>query len=125
MEASSQQIADVTMIRIEGRIDHKTAKNFEDELKPHLDECGKGNNKKILIDMGGVDFMTSAGLRVLMVAVKTCDRGDGEISVASLQPMIKEIFKISRFDSVLSVFPSVESALESISSAAASVYKGS
>ena len=125
MEASSQQIADVTMIRIEGRIDHKTAKDFEDELKPHLDECGKGTNKKILIDMGGVDFMTSAGLRVLMVAVKTCDRRDDVISVASLQPMIKEIFKISRFDSVLSVFPTVESALETISLTAATVYKGS
>ncbi|MFC1862807.1 STAS domain-containing protein [Thermodesulfobacteriota bacterium] len=125
MKCESKQIADVTLIRIEGRIDHKTAKDFEDELKLHLDECGKGAYKKILMDLGGVDFMTSAGLRVLMIAVKICDCKDGEISVAALQPMIKEIFKISRFDSVLNVFQTVELALEKISPAAATVYKSS
>ena len=125
MECTSQQIADVTMIRIEGRIDHKTAKDFEDVLKPYLDECGKGAYQKILMDLGGVDFMTSAGLRVLMIAVKICGRKDGEISVAALRPMIKEIFKISRFDSVLNVYPTVELALESISPTAATTYKSS
>jgi anti-anti-sigma factor len=125
MECLSQQIADVTVIRIKGRIDHKTARDFEDALKIYLDECGKGACKKILMDMSGVDFMTSAGLRVLMIAVKICDRKNGEISVAGLQPMIKEIFKISRFDTVLNVFPTVELALENISPTAAITYKSS
>ena len=124
MEITSQQIADVTLIQIQGRIDHKTATDFENALRPHLKQCLAGEYKKLLMDLGGVDFMTSAGLRALMIAAKTCDKGKGEIAVAALQPGIKEIFKISRFDLVLKIFPTVESALENLSPDAAAQYEG-
>jgi anti-anti-sigma factor len=123
MKFTTQQIADVTLIHIQGRIDHKTAKDFENTLKPLLDDCVAGHYKKILMDLGDVGFMTSAGLRVLMIAAKTCDEQKGEIAVAALQPLIKEIFKISRFDLILRVFPTVQSALENLSPVAAAVYK--
>lgn len=125
MEFSSQQFADVTLIQVEGRIDHKTAKDFENALKPYLDKCAAGEYQKILVDLGGVDFMTSAGLRVLMIVAKTCDKQGGEIVVAALQPIIEEIFKITRFDLVLKIFPTVKSALEALSPTAAAVYGNS
>ena len=124
MEFTTQQIADVTVIQVKGRIDHKTAKDFENALKPHLDQCIAGDFKRILMDMGDVEFMTSAGLRVLMIAARTCDKEKGEIAVAALQPLIKEIFKISRFDLILKVFPTVQSALKNMSSTSADAYKG-
>lgn len=123
MEFASQQIVDVTLIRVQGRIDHKTAKDFENALKPHVDQCIAGEYKKILIDLDGVDFMTSAGLRVLMIMAKTCDKEKGQIAVAALQPGIKEIFKISRFDLVLKIFSTVRSGLENLSPDAAAHYK--
>ncbi|MBN1850040.1 MAG: STAS domain-containing protein [Deltaproteobacteria bacterium] len=126
MEFKTQQIEDVTLIHVKGRIDHRTAKDFENALKPHLDECIAGDFKKILMDMGEVDFMTSAGLRVLMIAAKTCktcDKEKGEIAVAALQPLIKEIFKISRFDLILKVFTTVQSGLENMSSTSAGAKK--
>jgi anti-anti-sigma factor len=122
MELSSQQIADVTLIHVKGRVDHKTAKDFEDGLAPLMDACVAGEFQKILIDLGDVEFMTSAGLRVLMIAAKTCDKDRGQIVVADLQPIIEEIFKISRFDLVLKVCPTVSSALEALSPAAADAY---
>lgn len=124
MEFTTQQIADVTVIQVKGRIDHKTAKDFENALKPHLDQCIAGDFKRILMDMGDVEFMTSAGLRVLMIAARTCDKEKGEIAVAALQPLIKEIFKISRFDLILKVFPTVQSALKNMSPTSADAYKG-
>ena len=124
MEITSRQITDVTLIQVEGRIDHRTATDFENALKPHLNQCLAGEYKKILVDLGGVDFMTSAGLRVLMIAAKTCDKQRGNVTVAALQPGIREIFEISRFDLVLKIFPTVESALESLSPDAAAHYKG-
>ena len=122
MEFSSQQFADVMLIKVEGRIDHKTAKDFENALKPYLDACVAGEYQKILVDLGGVDFMTSAGLRVLMIVSKTCDKQRGEIVVAALQPIVEEIFKITRFDLVLKTFPTVKSALEALSPTAAAAY---
>ncbi len=123
MEWTTTHVEDVTLIHIQGRIDHKTAKSFEDVLKPHLDECVLGESKKILVDMAGVDFMTSAGLRVLMIGAQICGKHTGEIAVAALQPMIQEIFRISRFDLVLKVFPTVDSALADMSPAAAATHK--
>lgn len=123
MELSSQQLADVTFIHVKGRIDHKTAKDFENALKPYLDTVITGESQKILLDLGGVDFMTSAGLRVLMIVAKTCDKHACDIVVADLQPIIEEIFKISRFDLILKIFPTVKSALEAISSTATDLYE--
>ena len=124
MEITSRQISDVTLLRVQGRIDHRTATDFENALKPHLNQCLAGEYKKILVDLGGVDFMTSAGLRVLMIAAKTCDKQRGNVAVAALQPGIREIFKISRFDLVLKIFPTAESALKNLSPDAAAQYEG-
>jgi anti-anti-sigma factor len=123
MEYTSKKILDVTLVNIQGRVDHSTAKDFQEALKPHLDQSSQGEQKKIIIDLGGVDFMTSAGLRVLMIAAKTCDKYKCEIAVAELQPGIQEIFKISRFDLILNVFPTVQAAIENLSPEAIEAYK--
>jgi anti-anti-sigma factor len=125
MEFSSQKILNVTLIKIQGRIDHNTAKDFEKALKPYLDQCISGEQKKIIVDLNGVDFMTSAGLRVLMIAAKTCDKQKAEIAVAALQPSIQEIFKISRFDLVLRTFATVKAAFENLSPELVSYYESS
>lgn len=123
MEFTSRKIFDVTLIKVQGRIDHNTSKDFENALKPHLDQCITGEQKKIIIDLNEVDFITSAGLRVLMIAAKTCYKQKGEIVVAALQPRIQEIFKISRFDLVLKSFPTVKSAFENLAPEAVADYE--
>ena len=74
MNISTEKIEDVLVIHVIGRIDHKTAKDFEDGMAPYLDICVAGECEKILIDLGGVDFMTSAGLRVLMIFSDRCEK---------------------------------------------------
>jgi anti-anti-sigma factor len=123
MEHTLRQLADVTLIRLRGRIDQSTARDLENELRPLLDECVAGQYRRILLDLDGVDFMTSAGLRVLMIAAKTCDQQKGEVVLAALQPRIEEIFKISRFDLILKIFPTIEAALDKMSPAAAGLYR--
>jgi anti-anti-sigma regulatory factor len=102
MECKTRVIANVVLLQVEGRIDHTTAKAFESALLPHLTGC-TGEEKKLLLDCSGLVYIS-------------------KIVVAALQPMIQEIFQISRFDKVLEVFPTVRAALENISPAAASAY---
>ncbi len=123
MDFSAQQIADVTLIRVTGRIDHKTVKEFENSLTPFLEVGNPAAGKTIIMDFDGLDFMTSAGLRMLMIAAKTCGKQHRDIAVAALQPIIKEIFTISRFDLVLKVFPTVRAALETLAPEAVSDYE--
>ena len=123
MELQTQDIANVLLMRVEGRVDHTTAKQLQDLLLPRLADC-TGEVKKALLDLSGVHYMSSAGLRVLMLAARQCQKQQGEIALAALSPMLQEVFRISRFDTVFKVFATVRAALEHLSPTAVSAYSG-
>jgi anti-sigma B factor antagonist len=121
MECKIQNLANVVLFEVEGRIDHSTAPAFGSALLPHVEGCA-GEDKKLLLDLGKVTYMSSAGLRVLMIAAKGCRKQRGRIVLAALPPTVQEVFKIGRFDMVLETFPTVRDALVAISPAAAALY---
>ena len=121
MECKIQTLANVVLIEVERRIDHGTAPAFGSALLPHVDGC-TGETKKLLLDLGAVNYMSSAGLRVVMIAAKGCRKQSGKMVLAALQPTIQEIFKIGRFDMVLDTFATVREALAAISPAALALY---
>src|ERR1700746_234619 len=113
MEFKVKEIANVSLIEVVGRIDHTTAKALEDALAPHLANC-TGEDRILLLDFSAVTFISSAGLRVLIIAAKQCREQNGQIFFVSVQPMVHEVFQISRFDTVFEVFPTVRVALQMI-----------
>jgi anti-sigma B factor antagonist len=56
--------------------------------------------------------------------MQTARRQDGKMVLAALQPMIQDVFQISRFDTVFQVFPAVKAAMKAISATAAATYGG-
>lgn len=121
MECRVNNFANVVLIEVEGRVDHGTAPAFGSALLPQVEGCA-GEAKKILVDLGKVHYMSSAGLRVLMIAAKGCRKQEGRIVVAGLQPTVQEVFRIGRFDMVVEIFPTVRDAFAVLSPAAAAVY---
>ena len=121
MESSVETLANVVIIKVGGRIDHSTAPAFGSVLLPHVEGCS-AEDKILVLDLGGVTYISSAGLRVLMIAAKGCRRQVGKIVLAALQPTVMEVFKIGRFDMVLETFSTVRAALAAISPAAAALY---
>jgi anti-anti-sigma factor len=122
MECHVQNLADIVLIEVEGRIDHGTAPAFGSALLPQVEKCAE-DSKKLLLDFGKVTYISSAGLRVLMIAAKGCRKQGAKVFLAALQPTIQEIFKIGRFDLVLETYPTVRAALAAISPAAAALYE--
>ena len=77
MELQTQDIANVRLIHVEGRVDLTTAQSFQDLLLPKLSDCtGK---PKALLDLSGVHYMSS-GLRVLLLASRQCQQQQGNLS---------------------------------------------
>lgn len=111
MQLAAQRHADDVILTPVGRIDHTAAEGFRVALAPWLDECRAGGTGLVL-DFGQVDYISSAGLRVLMLAAKHARTSGGRIVVAALQPVVTEIFAISHFDLVLQVYESVAQALD-------------
>lgn len=114
MEFSVRHFADVVVAAPTGRIDHVTASTLEHGLLP-LVAGVPGADTGVVVDMEGVEYISSMGLRVLMVVAKQARSARVRIAVASLQPVVDEIFTISRFNAVLHVYTSLRSALEAIS----------
>ena len=69
MDLPLRRFADTVVLAPAGRIDHGSAERFKDALRPHLTRCATGQDQLVL-DLSGVDYISSAGLRVLMLARK-------------------------------------------------------
>jgi len=121
VDLSKRSLADVTVAAPTGKIDHPNAQRLQEALAPILDEL-TANKGSLLLDFGRVEYISSMGLRVLMIAAKRMRSHDGRIAVAALQPAVEEIFEIARFKHVLEAFPSVRAALEALSPAALAAY---
>ena len=122
MQCPTHAYADALVATAAGRIDFAGAQVLEGALAPAL--APDGPLRGIVIDLAGVDYISSVGLRVLMVAAKAMRARKAAIAVASLQPVVAEIFEISRFHHVVDVRGSVRDAIAAVSPEALAAYDG-
>ena len=120
MQCPTHAYADVLVATANGRIDFAGAQVLEGALAPAL--APDGPVRGIVIDLADVDYISSVGLRVLMVAAKAMRARKASIAVASLQPVVAEIFEISRFHHVVDVRGSVRDAIAAVSPEALAAY---
>jgi anti-sigma B factor antagonist/stage II sporulation protein AA (anti-sigma F factor antagonist) len=76
----------------------------------------------LVLDFSRVEYISSMGLRVLLMAAKKLRAQNARIAVAALRPVVSEIFEIARFNHVLEVFPDVRAALVQLSQEALAAY---
>ncbi len=99
---------DVKVLDFEGKLDTQTSPEAQGELTRLIGEGAR----KILVDFDKLEYVSSAGLRVLLTAAKQLKAENGELRICCLNELVKEVFDISGFITILSVFPSVSEALE-------------
>lgn len=122
MQLSSREFADVTVIAAAGRIDHRSAADFEAALEPLVAAVSQRRGALVL-DFAGVDYISSVGLRVLMLVARRLRETGSRVALAALRSVVAEIFAIARFDKVLPVEATVEAALAGLSPAALLAYR--
>ena len=120
MHCPTHAYADVVVATANGRIDFAGAQALESALAPALEPAS--GVRGVVIDLARVDYISSVGLRVLMVAAKSLRGRKAAIAVASLQPVVAEIFEISRFHHVVDVRSNVRDAIGAISTQALAAY---
>ena len=121
MNVSSRRFANAVVLRVEGRLDQDTCGDFTRELMNQVKEVAHGGGA-VILDLGPLEYVSSAGLRCFMLASRQAKAQAGRIFVAALQPMVREIFEISHFNLVFQVFPSIREALGAVSAEAASAF---
>jgi anti-anti-sigma factor len=96
-----------------GRIDHRTANACNDALSPFVERCAQGLGN-VVLDLSETRYMSSVGLRVLMVPAREVNTSDGKMMRWGLQPLMHEIMTISRFDLIFDVYGTVDEALAAV-----------
>lgn len=92
-----------------GRIDGSNAMHFQEAL---LKEVGDGEGA-LVVDLGGLDYISSAGLRVLLLAAKRLQPSERSFSLCNVRTHILEVLNISGFSEILKIHESRELALTS------------
>jgi anti-anti-sigma factor len=110
VEINEHRDGEVVVLGPVGRIDNDTSAAFQSKLLAAVAPA----NSAVLVDLGGVDYISSAGLRVLLMAAKQSKATHGRLAVAALRPVVKEIFEISRFSHIVPIFGTAAEAVAAI-----------
>ena len=91
-----------TLVIAEGRLDFGAAAGFQVQVEQVL--AGAGTAKAaVIIDCAGLDYVSSAGLRVFLLAARTSQRAGLSFAVCALKPAVREVFDLSGFSRVMVV----------------------
>ena len=121
MEFSSQRLVDVFVAAPVGQIDHPNAELLRQALAPTID-AAIAAKASLVLDFSQVSYISSMGLRVLLLAAKQLRAVNAKVAIAALQPVVTEIFAIARFNHILEIYPDVRTALGQLSAPALAAY---
>jgi anti-anti-sigma factor len=113
MNLSSLDHAGTRIFCLSGRIDHITAEQIKPQLEAEL-AAVPADSAGVIIRMAEVEYISSAGLRVLMVLSRNAKARKLTLLLTELQPVVREIFTISHFDLVIPVHVDLGGALAAL-----------
>ena len=98
MEIAKQEKDGVMMVSLIGRLDAASAGDTEAELNQLT-----GEGAKLLVNLEKLEYISSAGLRVLLVAAKQIRRNNGKMCLCNLTDSVSEVFEISGFSAIFDI----------------------
>lgn len=107
MEISITKEKNVSIVSVKGRLDAISSPEFSEKMV----ELMKNGEKAFIIDFGGLDYISSAGLRSILAATKSLKEKNGHLAICALKDVVKEVFEVSGFSAIIPIRDSVDSAL--------------
>ena len=108
MEVVEKKQNGICILGLLGRLDSNTSPEFEKKIFEVIED----GTKSLIVDFESLDYISSAGLRVLLKATKELKRSDEKIVLCSMKEYIKEVFEIAGFVSLFPIVSSVGDAME-------------
>ncbi|HKJ38607.1 MAG TPA: STAS domain-containing protein [Anaerolineales bacterium] len=105
---TSERKEDITIVTVSGRVDSATSKTMDAELEKLIP-----TDKKVVLNLKNVEFLSSAGVRAIVKALKTAKKTRGGLKLASIPDHIAEILQTLGMMELMEAYPSVEEAIAS------------
>jgi anti-sigma B factor antagonist len=107
MEISITESDDVQILSFQGNLDTNTSVQAESEINSLID----AGAQKLLVNFEKLDYISSAGLRILLATAKKLKASEGDLKICGLNETVQEVFDISGFATILSVTKTEDEAL--------------
>ena len=98
LQITKEKSGEVLKVQIKGDLNVKTSPYLEEELKKSIDDV-----KELILDFAGVEYISSAGLRVLLAMEKLMRRQQGKMKLLHVNPAVKEIIRLAGFLQVMHI----------------------
>jgi anti-anti-sigma factor len=110
MEIRKKNEGGVSVVSVVGKLDAISSQEFEKEMAGVI----AGGEGRLVLDFSALDYISSAGLRAILTSAKKVKARNGTLRLASLKSMVKEVFDVSGFSSIVPIYESVDLAVEQI-----------
>ena len=108
MKISRSDRGDAVVLALEGKLNQASADTLHAAA---MEVAGDSGLKTLVIDMAGVDFIASVGIRALIRPSQSMAMRGGKLAIANLNPQIDEFFRLTGLDQMFRVFTTVDEAL--------------
>jgi anti-anti-sigma factor len=108
IEVAEERADEALILLPVGRLDSSNARSFETLVMAHID----GGQQRLVIDFSRLNFISSSGMRVLLIAAKRLSANEGTIALCNMQDHIEEVFRVSGFDQIIPIRDSRKAALD-------------
>ena len=113
METNADRLDGVLVVMAEGHVDGSNAREFHESLESAIEV----EDRAMILDLEDLTYISSAGLRVMLLVAKTIQKQRGRLVVCSLSGPVRDLFEISGFDRIIDVHASREDALAEVRTA--------
>lgn len=106
MQVNESKNGDIVVLSVTGRLDSNTSPDFEEKLLVRI----KDGERKLVLDFGSLEYISSAGLRVLLKATREIKTQGGKLVICAARDYIQEVFDLSGFTAVFALAPDLGAA---------------
>ena len=110
MGINTERANGTVIAKADGRIDSSTSREFHSDLEAVIAE----SDAALVLDFEDVSYVSSAGMRVILLAAKNLQKSGMRLVLCSMNDSIREVFKISGFDKIIPIHNSQAEALSAV-----------
>lgn len=110
MNVESRRDGNNLVLKADGRVDGTNASEFQDAMKGEIEE----SDRAVILDLEDLTYISSAGLRVVLLIAKDLQRQGAKMAACSLSEPVKEVFVISGFDKIIPIHETQDAAMGAI-----------
>ena len=112
MDVTSQRTGGALIVSVEGRVDGANARKFQKAVESVIED----DDRAVILDMESLSYISSAGLRSILLIAKGLQKRNAQFAVCSLQDAIGEVFRIVGFDKIVTIHSSQGEAVSAMGS---------